>query len=722
MGATTNIKIKGAKPRGLNITRDSSGVPHITANNLQDVAWGMGYCHAIDRNTQLLMMRLLGQGRLCECLADNDESLEIDRFFKSANWNGNIQEQINQLDTTTRDACQAYCNGLNAGLAAEKNWALKLLGYTPEPWQIADSILILRMASYLTLAQSQAEIERLFVEMVQADMSSELLESLFPGCTNNLDSDLIKQVKLGERIVPDSVRWNSAIPRMMASNNWVVAGSRTLSGNAIMANDPHLEVNRLPNVWYEQVVRWEGKYMMGMGMPGLPSILVGRSHQIAWGTTYTFMDTVDSWIEDCENGRYRRGDQWVPFEKRTETIKRKKNPDVEVTFYENLHGVLEGNPYEKGLYLATRWSPAQCGAQSITAGMKLMDAANAKEAMKHLGDIESAWNWVISDNQGNIAYQMSGLMPKRHPEWNGFAPAPGWDENYDWQGMVDPTDLPRSYNPEEGYIVTANQDLNHLGNTNPINMPMGDYRAKRIEDLLAAGTKHTVKDMEKFQFDVHSKQAELFLDILLPLLDNSPEATLLKEWDFGYGLESKGAPLFELFYQALRVEVFGKQGFSDEVIHHLINKTGIFIDFYQNFDRAMLNADSPWYHQQSQQDAFKKAFNKARKLYQGNTWGEQNKLVFTNMLFQGKLPAFLGFDTRPIPLLGGRATPHQGQIYESVGRQTSFAPSIRLVADMGDDILHTCLAGGPSDKRTSKWYKSDLKNWILGNYKQVTPH
>jgi penicillin amidase len=110
--------------------------------------------------------------------------------------------------------------------------------------------------------------------------------------------------------------------------------------------------------------------------------------------------------------------------------------------------------------------------------MASLKMAAADEAMVHLGSIESSWNWVISDVSGNIAYQMSGLMPKRHPEWNGFTPAPGWGKAYDWQGIISYKDLPNCINPEAGYIVTSNQDLNHLGKVDPINMPMGNYRAK----------------------------------------------------------------------------------------------------------------------------------------------------------------------------------------------------------------------------------------------------
>ena len=730
MSSHTPFFIAGPKPQGLSIKRDKAGIPHIQASDTKGISWGMGYCHAIDRGTQLLMMRILGQGRLSELLSDNDESVAIDTFFRSANWGAHIDEQIALLDSATLEACQAYCDGVNAGLQAKRAWVLRFLGYSPEPWTIQNSILILRMAGYLTLAQSQGEVERLFVEMVQAGIDTEKLESLFPGSTKNLNREQIEDVSLGECIVPKEVLWKSAIPRMMASNNWVIAGDKTASKSPIMANDPHLEVNRLPNVWYEQSIQWQDRQILGMGMPGVPGIIIGRSKKVSWGATYTFMDTVDSWIENCQGGCYEREHQWHPFTVRKETIKRKKHVDVEVTFYENQHGVLDGNPNQAGKYLATRWSPAQSGAQTLMASMQLINADTAEQAMKHLGDIESAWNWVIADTEGNIAYQMSGLMPIRHPQWNGFSPAPGWDPAYDWQGFVNPIDLPRSLNPKEGYLVTANQDLNHLGKTDPINMPMGDYRAKRIESVLAASNNHTVESTKTLQFDVYSQQADLFLDILLPLLKqvgDSRAKSILENWDRQYDLKSIGAPLFEIFYSALRKETFGNEMLGSEIVDHLTEKTGIFIDFYQNFDRAMLNENSGWFanknNPRTRDETFLEAFAIAQKIFEQQSkptqWQDQNKVTFVNQIFQGKLPAIFGFDTRPIPLMGGRATPHQGQIYESNGRSTSFAPSVRLITDMSESTLHTCLAGGPSDSRFSKWYKSGVKDWILGNYKTL---
>ena len=272
----------------------------------------------------MLLMRILGWGRATELLNDDEETLEVDRFFRKHNFGGGTEEEARNLEPDVLDAVEAYCDGVNARFAESVPLEFKLVGYKPEPWMPADSLMLARMTGFLTLAQSQGEIERLFVEMVQAGVSDEHLEALFEGSTKGLDRDLLSQVQLGERIVPESVRWAAGSMATMASNNWCVSGSKTKSGAALLANDPHLETNRLPNVWVEQSFRWRGGYAIAVTMPGLPAPLIGRTQHLAWGATYTFMDASDSWIEECRGGKYRRLDDWREFEVRTETITRKK--------------------------------------------------------------------------------------------------------------------------------------------------------------------------------------------------------------------------------------------------------------------------------------------------------------------------------------------------------------------------------------------------------------
>lgn len=704
-------------PEGLRMSRDAHGVPQIHGDDLTRVHWGMGYCHMMDRGLQMLLMRALGQGRAAELLDGSDEMVEIDRFFRRMNWAGaSAASQGAELEGEARRAVEAYCDGVNARMREKVPWELKLVGMKPEPWQLADCVLIARMMGYLTLAQSQGEIERLLVEMVQAGIEDEYLEALFPGCTRSLDREIINKVKLGARVVPSALKWLSSAPTMMASNNWVISGELSSSGAAMLGNDPHLETNRLPNVWCELSVRWDAGYALLATVPGLPGPLVGRTERVAWGATYTFMDAVDSWVEECRDNKFRRGDEWVEFDRRVETIKRKKGPDVEVVFWENEHGTLDGDPAREGFYLATRWSAASSGAASLSAAFGMWSVTSVEEAMGTIGEIESAFNWVLADDEGNIGYQMSGLMPLRHEGWNGLFPAPGWDPEYDWRGFAALEDLPRAFNPPEGYIVTANQDLNALGKLAPINMPMGDYRARRIAERLESRTDHDVASFQAIQMDVHSIQAREFMPLLEPLLDEGPAAKALAEWDLEYTPRSVGASAFEAFYRELLVEMFGGR-FGTEVARYLADATGVFIDFYQDFDRLLVADSSPWHSGRERDDIWRAALERVRNT-EPKTWGEVNAIPLTNIFFSGKLPAFLGFDHRPIPLRGGRATPHQGQVYVADGRQTSFTPSLRLVADMSERGLHTALCGGPSDRRFSGLYVSGVAGWLEGELKQ----
>ncbi|MEA2024137.1 MAG: penicillin acylase family protein [Actinomycetota bacterium] len=711
------MKIKGIVPDGVVLTRDEHGIPHIQADDLAGAYWGMGYAHARDRAMQMGLMRLLGQGRVAECLDGSDESVEVDRFFRRMNWYGNTASQIDLLTPETRSLVDAYCAGANVRFGEARPWEFRALGYRPEPWTVEDVLLISRMTGYLTLATSQAEIERLFVEMVQAGVDDERLDALFPGCIQNLDRDLLEQVKLGERIVPDSVKWTVGGPRMMASNNWVVSAERSATGHALLANDLHLEVNRLPNVWAEQVFELPNDTVFTATMPGLAGPLVGRKNDLSWGATYAFMDAVDSWIEECHDGAFRREDRFEPFTERREQILVKKSEPVDVVFYENMHGTLDGDPFEAGLYLATRWAPADSGAEALNAVSDIWAARNVEEAQPIFGRLETAWNWVFADSSGRIGYQMSGQLPIRDEAATGFVPMPGWDPKWDWRGFVEPSDLPGVIDPSEGIIVTANNDLNHLGAADPINMPMGDYRARRITGLLS----EEPVDLDSFRRihqDTYSIQAEEMMAILAPLLPASRIGHRLGGWDFRYELDSRGAVLFEAFYRELLVEMFAPDGVGQPVVDHLIDATGVFIDFYQNFDRILLSSESPWLGERDLDSVYRNAFDRV-DTGEDRRWGDVNRVTLTHILLGGKLPGWAGFDVGPIEVKGGRATPHQGQIYESAGRTTSFAPSLRLMVDMGEDGLLTALAGGPSDRRFSKWYTSDLERWQRGEYKDL---
>ncbi|MCP3954967.1 MAG: penicillin acylase family protein, partial [Desulfobacterales bacterium] len=172
---------------GVKIWRDENGTPHVEADNATDLYWGMGYVHATDRGMQMLLMRILGQGRASEILEAGENTLNIDKFFRKVNWSGNIHQQLEQLPEQDLESLSAYSDGANSVFTKKCPWELKLLGYRHEKWQPADIIMLSRMVGYLTLVQSQDEVERLFVELVQGGVSEEHLQELFPGILGGLD-------------------------------------------------------------------------------------------------------------------------------------------------------------------------------------------------------------------------------------------------------------------------------------------------------------------------------------------------------------------------------------------------------------------------------------------------------------------------------------------------------------------------------------------------------
>jgi penicillin amidase len=515
-----------------------------------------------------------------------------------------------------------------------------------------------------------------------------------------------------------------------------------------------LEINRLPPVWYEAVLRWRTpqgpRYAMGATFPGLLGVAVGRTPDLAWGVTYAFMDSFDSWIEDCREGKYRRGEEWLPFVSRKEVVRRKKHPPLELTFYENQHGVLDGNPNEAGLYLATRWSAREgAGAEALDGSCAILTARTVEAGQAALGRVSnSSWNWVLADRTGSIGYQMSGKSPIRPPGVSGLVPLPGWDPANDWQGFHPPEALPRALNPAKGFIVTANQDLNHLGQAFPINLCMASYRADRIIQRLARNgsgavdlprwdgkasnmsssggdSPLTLEDMRRLQMDLYSLQAEQFMAVFKPMLGEFAAAhgeavNCLREWDHYYSSDSKAAFLFEEFYRALIREVFGEceGSFGRPVLERILHETCLFFDFYGNFDRVLLSEKSTWFGKRSRTELYRAALAKALAT-PPQPYGQTRKLRMRHLLFGGKLPLFLGFD-RMLEMPGNRATVHQGQIFRGGGRELSFAPSLRFLTDLAADEVQTTLAGGVSDRPFSKWYANGLADWVGGLYKTLS--
>jgi penicillin G amidase len=703
----------------LTLDRSEQGVPGISAPDSASAYYGLGWVHCRDRQLQTMLTRILLSGRAAELLAADPALVEIDRFMRRMNFLPDTEEVLAKLEPDVRRDTEAYVRGYNDSFARHgRIFEWKLLGYRPEPWEIKDTLILGKIMAFLGLADAQAAMEKFIVQMVQNDVDEKKLRELFPYLSEKIDYRLLKEVRLSNPMVPEAIKWLSVVPRMRASNNWAVAGSRTASGKPIYCSDPHLEMNRIPAIWQEVVMRIGDESVIGATLPGTPGFAVGRTRNLAWGPTFSFMDMIDFRVEHCRDGKYRRGNRWLPFRVREEVIRVKKGAPVVEKVYENDLGVLEGDPFKEGHYLVLCWSAARgCGAGEFNGLFSLVKAKNVKEGMACIRKLEAlTFNWTIADTAGNIGYQMSGRMYNRPRGTSGLVPLPAWEKKYDPRGFVDMKKLPARYNPAEGFIVTANQDLNRFGTSRPINLPMASYRADRIAMMIKEKKKLTVEDMKRIHFDLYSLQARRFMEVLAPLIPDTENGRILKKWDCTYSSDSKGAMLFESVYRELLLAVFGDNGLGRNVVTHVMEESGLFNDYYGNFDEILMRPRSAWFGGVPREELFRKAVN-AGLAVGARPYGSTRKIVMTHLLLGGKFPRFLGFDRGPLELIGNRATVPQGQIFRSAGRVTTFSPSFRFITDMAFPEVHTNIAGGPSDRRFSRWYLSDLKNWLTGVYK-----
>lgn len=699
----------------LTLRRDEHGVPTIRADTWEDVFYGLGWVHARDRGGQIALSRLVASGRLCEVVQDNPTFLELDRHYRRMGFARHAREFVGEMEPATHDLMEAYCQGVNRAWEQRRPGILRLLRYRPEPYTAADMLALVKLMAFMGLAEGQRTAELLVVHAVRRGLDEACLEELFPDL-DCLDPALIRNL----RTVPDLYPAEQILHgEAYGSNCWAVSGERSASGSPILCSDPHLQVDRLPAIVHEAHLVVGEAWAHGATIPGLPGLLIGRNRHLAWGVVNGCADGADFFVERCRNGHYLRGSDWHPFRECRERILRKKKEPEEIAVYENAHGILEGDPQEEGDYLCWGWCGQSAGGLgTLSAFWRLLRCKSVVEAQATLRTAEiPSLNLVLADRGGDIGFQMIGRVPRRREGWSGLAPVAGWDSANDWRGWLDPVkEIPSYRNPQEGFIVAANEARRGPDGRVLTTIAMPGYRQARIEECLAARTGFTVQDMQALQYDVLSLQARHLLPLFLPYVPEGPKRNLLERWDLRYTPDSEAATLFENIYFSVLLAVFGDGGLGREWLEHLLSETIAFILLFGYLDEVLARPDSRWLPAERRdailQEAVGEALEKPLTL-----WGERHTITFQNIFLGGKLPRLFGFDVGPRPLPGNHATPRQGSLVGQLGQQIVTAPAYHFVSDLGTEKSWTNLPGGASESRFSRYYCNDLERWLEGKYK-----
>ncbi len=730
------LRIKNPRRR-FSAARDENGVPHINAGSFQSALYGLGFLHAVDRPTQMLFGHAVASGRSAERIADKPELLETDRFFRRVGLYQHLEADVHRLDDVTFGHVTAYCEGVNDGMKQYgRSLPMWATGFQMHPWNHQAVMLIGNLLNFGGLAVGQQQNERILLELIQTGVDRDMLRELFEPLLDNADFDLLKQIKISNRLSNEALELLTDLPRLAGSNAWAVSPARSATGGALLASDPHLEVNRLPALWYEAVLEWDGDFVMGATLPGCPFFAVARTSRLAWGVTYLKGDTSDYFIEDCRQSdeghwQYRRDVRWIDFQVREEKILRKGGPPEQLNVYYNPLGTLDGDPQQvgAGYQLLTAWTGDSGGAErSVQTWLALVDCPDAISAMDIVRECpQPTLCWIFADRAGHIGRQANGLFPQRAPGYTGLLPIPAWDEANHWQGWLPTEVLPRVYDPPEGYVASANEDIRADDGACLVTLPVPDYRKRRIDERLAALDQATLADMQALQYDVISLQARDLLEIFLPELPDGEIKSRLSAWDCNYAPQSTEASLFSKLYRNVLLEVFGQDsgqhsGLGWRRMLYLCSRVGFAMPVIISIDRLLKKPESLWWEGRDKGQLIRKAASELSS-EPDQPWSQVNAFNFTNRFFEGQLVGrTLGLHTPEMAMPGCHATPFQGHLLRSATRETTFAPSYHFVADASKSEAWTNLPGGPSESWFSRWYKNDIVRWSTGQYKKLSLH
>jgi penicillin amidase len=745
----------------VDIYRDRLGIPHIYASTSHDLFFAQGYVHAQDRFWQMDTWRHIGSGTLSEMFGAGQ--VETDTFLRTLGWRLTAEQEYAGLDPISKSIIDSYTAGVNAYLDDHDATALSLeyavLGllspdYKIEKWTPINSLTWGKAMAWDLRGNMDEEIER---AVLLKSFTPEQLAELYPAypqdhpvIVNTLRENTSKvqsptaqiasEVDLSalnfQPLADKLARLDTALGPAgdaLGSNSWAVSGARTSTGMPLLANDPHLGI-QMPSIWYQahlecKPVSDECPYnVAGFTFAGVPGVIIGHNDRVAWGFTNVGPDVMDLYIERVNPDnpdQYEVNGAWVDFETRLETIDVVGGDPMDVTVRLTRHGPVisesfgplknentnddpEFVPFKEraGVELpeqyviALQWTALTPSTpfQAIWGFNRAQNWEDFREAASNFH--VPAQNLLYADVDGNIGYQMPGDIPVR-ANGDGSLPVPGWTDEYEWTGFIPFEELPYTFNPPEGFIVTANNRCQPWDYPYLITRDWDyGFRAQRIVDLIEnAPGKIDVAYMQQMQGDSFDSNGPVFVPLLTQMDDEAATPNqaialdLLAKWDYQARADSAAAAVFNAFGRH-----FLQNTFNDDMPHENYYPEG---GSRWNEILRHLDEHSPWWDDKTTPDIKETRDEVLRKSFEQGVaeledflgrdpskwnWGEMHASTFRNGTLgeSGVAPIEGLFNRGPFPTSGGDSIVNATGWSVQEGYETNWLPSMRMIVDLGD--------------------------------------
>jgi penicillin amidase len=738
----------GAETR---VIRDRYGVPHIFAADLNDAMRVLGYLHAQDRFFQMDITRRVTQGRLAEIIGP--PGLSYDRLFRTLDLAGSARRSLDAFSPEARARLDAYAAGINAWLATSGQ-ALPveyaLLDFAPEPWRPEDSVLWGKAMAWKLSANwrqealrgklatrfDQARLERLFPKPLP-EWPITLAPRFEAEPASRADAGDAGRVSPAEAARAAMVDFAGllAIPTIGhgASNEWVVDGRRSATGQPLLANDPHLELG-IPILWYLARITTPELTLTGATAPGAPVVLLGQNGHIAWGFTTTESDTQDLFIarsDPTRPGHYLTPDGSQPLTEERVTIPVKGAEPVILLRRVTRHGPVisdiapEAAP-NGGEIVSLAWTGLSSADTTAEAFFRLNAARNREELLAALRLYQSpAQNIVFAARDGAIGFVNAGAVPVRK-SGDGRYPADGGSGAADWTGMVPFEGWPQLFNPEAGAIVNANNQVTPAGYPYWLGFDQHPgFRARRIVELIGAREKHDLDSFAAIQMDIEAAHARDLAPFLLKLQPETPLARqaldLLRRWDFRAAHDRPEPLILEWWLRRMNTHLLRAGLDPLAPIMGGLNAAPVIAILREPAGFCNGNGAGP-----DCMGAVKAAFDDALRELSGRygadasrwRWGDEHKALMSNQVLD-RVPGFKAVFGEDFPSDGGFYSVNRGGSLGAIDPVHPLARNsgagFRGLYDLADPSRSRFIvATGQSGHPLSRHYADQLPLWRRG--------
>lgn len=727
----TQLNVPGLKAK-VTVERNRYGVPTIIADNDDDLYFAWGYVNAQDRLFQMEVTRRIAQGRISEFAGES--TLKKDLFLRAVGFYRIAGQQQEKLSPEVRRFLQRYVDGVNFYVQSEKApLYMKLLGLKPEKWEIADATSVAMMLNW-TLAYNLKH-ELLYYGMA-GKLGAEKAAGLFnfipptaptiieggpPAATATALAELIREM-------------GPLLSCASASNNWVIAPSRTAHGGAIMCSDMHVHSSKLPSDFYYVRVK-AGEYdAAGAQVVGLPFIASGYNRHIAWSNTNQGADVVDLFVEtvDWAKKTFRHQGNELALGSREEVFHVKgKGPVKKTIYYAGRKPLLNEVFSDVKATISLDW--AGFDSTNVEGFFHINRARDYDAFVAGAKQIRmSPQNMVYADRYGNIAYRVVGSLPNR-TRGTGNLPQNGEVVQANWSGNVPDEAYPSLKNPERGYIITANNKVlsDFPYEMNAVFAP--SYRYENVAVLLRDKKGVDVEYLKQVQTDTKTVLATKVIPILRKHVrpENDPRAAraleLVLNWDGDNRKDAVAPSIYNTFlvrfmYQTLKDEIGGEAAqeyiaeryISLERFFELLDRNSDFFDDVATSERETIA------------DIASRAFRETLQILERHsgeksvdkwTWGTFHVIRFDHFLGKSKLLApFVNYG--PFPFEGDGETNNRGRFLEiEPPYVTDSASAPRMIVRFDPDPKgYMMLITGENEYFLSPHNTDMTDAWLRGEY------